>query len=367
MNTAFPFGFPAPTALYLTAYVVGLALHVAFMSYTLAGAGYLAFSALFGRGRSQTPGSISATIQDWLPFSLGLAITAGVAPLLFLQILYEQFFYSANLLLFHRWMMIVPVLILGFYLLYVLKSDLGKRKGWVWRLSAAGAFACFIFIAWSWTENHLLSRDQSQWVSFYQSEQRFYRSSETIPRLLVWISAAVSVLATLLGWQLRFYAKAGQAAPGQHATVCRLGISSLVVAAVMVQICGWIAIPDLWTVLLGPLARPYTLMAILGGVLMLAGWTLQARRAESHLPSLACTTLGMVLALIGSGVGREVMRLQRIDIGALGAAHERALGAGGFAAFLLLLVVNAALTAWAISIGVEAARDPDLKQWPQSR
>jgi hypothetical protein len=360
MNTAFPFGFSAPTALYLCAYVLGLALHVAFMSYTLAGAGYLAFAALFGAGRSRAPGSISATIQDWLPFSLGLAITAGVAPLLFLQVLYEQFFYSANLLLFHRWMLIVPVLILGFYLLYVLKSDLGKRKGWVWRLSAAGAFACFVFVAWSWTENHLLSRDPEQWVPFYQSEQRFYRSPETIPRLLVWMCSAVSVLATLLGWQLRFYSAAGRAVPGQHKTMCRLGIGALVAAAVMVQICGWSAIPELWTILLGPVARPYTLLAILGGVLMLAGWMTQSRRDESHLPSLVCTTFGMVLALIGSGVGRETMRLHRIDVSALSAAHERALGAGGLAAFLLLLAVNAGLTAWAIRIGVEAARDPEV-------
>ena len=45
---------------------------------------------------------LAAPLRDWLPFVLSAAITAGIAPLLFVQILYQRAFYTANLLLFNR-------------------------------------------------------------------------------------------------------------------------------------------------------------------------------------------------------------------------------------------------------------------------
>jgi hypothetical protein len=124
MNTIFPLGFPAPTIFYLVLYIATLLVHVVFMNYVLAGSAYIAFGVL--KNRTAVSGlkedKIANMLRDWLPFVLSAAITAGVAPLLFIQILYKQNVYTANLLLFHRWMSIVPALIVGFYLLYLAKS-----------------------------------------------------------------------------------------------------------------------------------------------------------------------------------------------------------------------------------------------------
>ncbi|MDB5335459.1 MAG: hypothetical protein JWN70_1078, partial [Planctomycetaceae bacterium] len=69
MNLPFPLGFPAPTAFYLTLYVLTFALHQAFMHYVLAGSLYVAWSTTFpGResvSRNDQP--IAATLRDWLP------------------------------------------------------------------------------------------------------------------------------------------------------------------------------------------------------------------------------------------------------------------------------------------------------------
>ena len=61
-------------------------------------------------------------VRDWLPAVLGLAITTGIAPLLFVQILYKRQFYTANLLLFNRFMLLLPALIVAYYMLYLVKS-----------------------------------------------------------------------------------------------------------------------------------------------------------------------------------------------------------------------------------------------------
>ena len=121
----FPSDLPLATALYVSfARRSRSSLHVVFMNYVLAGAGLLARRPLSDRPESKLPGPArGSACASWLPSALGVAITAGVAPLLFIQICYQEAFFTANLLAFHRWMAIVPVLILAFYMLYVVSSS----------------------------------------------------------------------------------------------------------------------------------------------------------------------------------------------------------------------------------------------------
>jgi len=81
--------------------------------YVLAGAIVLAVGYLAPGARRRVEGGpdgparsglglILKVVRDWLPAILGLAITTGIAPLLFLQVLYKRHFYTANLLLFNH-------------------------------------------------------------------------------------------------------------------------------------------------------------------------------------------------------------------------------------------------------------------------
>ena len=207
MDHVFPFGFPFPTAWYLTLYVVTLTVHVVFMNYVLAGSGYLAIASLLNllrKERAEEASPIFALVRDWLPFALSAAITAGIAPLLFLQILYQENFYTANLLLSHRWMAILPVLIIAFYLLYLLKSKMLRNEHHrVLRfVTTFLIFLCFAFTTWSWTENHLLSMDREVWNSFYGEERWRYYSSVLVPRLLLWAVGSMPMFCAWVGIQL---------------------------------------------------------------------------------------------------------------------------------------------------------------------
>ena len=136
---------PAVAAPYLGLLIVTFALHALLVGFVLAGTAYVV-----GRLVRGGDDALAAASRDWLPFALGAAITAGVAPLLFVQVLYQPRFYTANLLLFVRWLAIVPALIVGFYALYLGKS--ARAAAWAprWRaVVAAVALACFVFVAWS--------------------------------------------------------------------------------------------------------------------------------------------------------------------------------------------------------------------------
>ena len=164
MDAPFPFGLSLPSAVYSTLLAVTFAVHLLAAQFLLAGSAFVAWEALRD-SRAMSP--LRALVVDWLPFAMGVTITLGVAPLLFLQIVDQAAFYTANLLLFHRWMAVLPVLIGAFYLLYLQKTCAGLRHHALWgRVIPAAVFLCVVFVGFSWSENHLLAQQPEVWAGF---------------------------------------------------------------------------------------------------------------------------------------------------------------------------------------------------------
>lgn len=372
MDRAFPLGFPGPTAFYLVLYVATLAVHVAFMSYVLAGTAVLAGSAIGGlrrRGEGEGEASVDERawaplvelLRDWLPFALSAAITAGIAPLLLLQILYKKPFYTANLLLFHRWMAILPVLIAGFYLLYLLRGRwllARPRLRVAVGLLAAG---CFGFTALSWTENALLARDPEAWPRLYESGAMVYRSGQILPRLALWAAGTLPTMAPLLGWQVLRKARLGAGTPAEARWLAALGpLAALALGGL--GLAG--AAAGAYAAVLGtsgraplstPAATPYVALAGLGVALQAAAWAAVLRRPARPGRWLGLASAGAGLCVVGMTVAREVLRIGGMDLAALYPEHARAAQVGGVWVFFLFLAVNGALAAWAIRTVVRKA------------
>ncbi len=349
MNATFPLGFSWPTALYLVLYVATLAVHVVFMNYVVAGAGWLAVTGMSGKCNGDGA-TVRDVLRDWLPFALGAAITAGVAPILFIQILYHERFYTANLLLFHRWMAIVPVLIVGFYLLYVLKAKAaGRWPAWLRSGVAVVAFACFAFVAYSWTENHLLSvKSPVEWGAFYGERRVSHFEPALVPRLGMWFIGSVPTMAMLALWQLWFAQRDGRdVAPGQ---VRALALAALVAMGAAVICAGWYATmePTVWKAASSPLASSYRHIATVGAMAQAAGFGALLRAGAIRAGQLVLTTVGVLVTILGMTVVREAIRLHSVDITALYDAHAQASRVGGLRVFLAFFLINAALIAWAI-------------------
>ncbi len=366
MNTAFPFGFPAPTAMYLVLYVVTLAVHVVFMNYVLAGSAWLALS-LFLRRRTGARAEdcpVTRILSDWMPFAISAAITAGVAPLLFIQILYKENFYSANLLLFHPWMAIVPVLIAGFYLAYLLKSKALSRAGpWGRVAVGAGAFACFLFAAFSWTENHLLSLDRDAWPAMYGSGSLLYKNVDIFPRLGIWSAGAFPVMAVLLGWQLcpalreiRRDADAADVSERACQTIALIAAIGLLGAVVCAVVYYYMLPETLRSAVTRPLARPYLLLAVVGVMGQLGAWHFVFHRRRLSAVLLGIASAGAAATILGVSVAREALRLGSIDLERLFDHHADAASKGGLAAFLVFTLINTAAVAWCITIARRGTR-----------
>ncbi len=75
-----------------------------------------------------------------VPPAVTLAITLGVAPLLFVQLLYGQFFYSATVLSAFPWLGLVALLLAGYGLLYRFMGSARGERIQLWSGALASAF-----------------------------------------------------------------------------------------------------------------------------------------------------------------------------------------------------------------------------------
>lgn len=354
MDQIFPFNLPAPTAWYAVLYVVTLLLHIVFMSYVLAGSimlGVAGFRGMLGsKAKSSDWLAVTTILKDWMPFALSAAITAGIAPLLFVQILYQQEFYTANLLSFHRWMAILPVLIVAFYLLYLLKAHRIEGKTALQGIVAMLVMACILFVGWSWVENHLLSLNRAAWPTQYQTETMVYKDPGILPRLGFWIASALPTAALLLAWQLRAGASGVAAESAKRASrpLSWVALVSVIVAAAAA-----------WPVIRGVLPAASTpasetsirigmTIAGLGALLQVAGWLPALSGRLVGKASLSLASSGAALFWLGILMSREVARLSVIGSEAVFARHERVGTIAGFVIFLTFAVIGLGTIGWIV-------------------
>jgi hypothetical protein len=309
-------------SLWLALYLVSFALHAVLVSYVAAGAGYALVAAA---RRSADP--IAARTRDWLPFMLGAGITAGVGPLLFVQLLYQRRFYTANLLMGPRWGAVVPALIVGFYALYLAKASEPRR-----RLALGVATACFAFVAWSWTELQQVMRDDAGWRAMYAAGERFHRGAAILPRLATWSGAMVALFATVSAWP---------ATAAERRRLAGLALTGLITGAAAPAVA--LASGDG-----GGAAHGWTALLLAAAVTAALAWAWTARRPDG--PGLTVATVATAAALIAGTVVREAPRLALIE-----RAGATAVDAGGLPVFVVSFALGAAAIAWVIRTARGAA------------
>lgn len=352
METLFPFGLPMTTAFYLVLYLLTFALHHALMHYVVAGTIFVTWQSLF---ESENAKPITAIIRDWMPFLLSGAITAGVAPLLFVQILYPNHFYTANLLLGWRWMVVIPILILVFYLLYVVKSAILQKCSLAVRLMVLSiTLGCLVFIGFCWTANHQISVAESQWTNIYSTGDLPLDSKVIVLRMLIWISGAFATLMTFVGWQIRITENEACEISKQKnlfTLLSQIAIGGILLSSLFSGLYLAGLSKSIQEPIFGAAGLPYLILSVLGVFIQLVGWT-WILRANQTCPrfTLVMSTIGLTFSLIGMAAIREIIRLSQMDLAPLLAHHEKASAVSGFSLFVVFAVINVGLIGYCIMI-----------------
>lgn len=112
--------FPAPLWLLQTLLILGFFLHAIPMNFMLGGAFLAAFFLLKGvRDKSSNEYRIGRALVAGLPIYTSVAITQGIVPLLFVQLIYGPMFYTSSVLMAVPWFAIIFILLAAYFLVYV--------------------------------------------------------------------------------------------------------------------------------------------------------------------------------------------------------------------------------------------------------
>jgi hypothetical protein len=115
------------------------------------------------RGKKETD-PLTRTISVKLPFTVAFAVNFGVAPLLFMQVLYGQFLYTSSVLMAVYWLGVVGLVIIGYACAYVYDfryASLGGLK----TLFIGMTTLCLLTVAFIFTNNMTLMLQPERWAA----------------------------------------------------------------------------------------------------------------------------------------------------------------------------------------------------------
>jgi hypothetical protein len=210
-----------------------------------------------------------------------------------------------------------------------------------------GAFACFAFTAYSWTEMHLLALDPGAWAPFYAQNRVMYSSDSLLPRTAMWLAGAVPVMAVIVGWQL------WQSDQNNGAHVKTLAAIALAGILAAVGFAAWYrhTLDELARAALQtPAARLYLAVvaaALFAQVLVWAHALITARLSRR---ALLVASIAAALAILAAACAREILRMGMLATDRLLAVHARVAESGGMVVFLAFLVINLGVIAWCFTI-----------------
>lgn len=144
-----------------------------------------------GGGVSPVPKELSTR----LPTLLALTVNLGVAPLLFVQVLYGHFLYTSNILMAVFWLSVVVLVILAYYLLYIYDftyTALAGKRGLVLGTSVI-LLICVSFI---FSNAMTMMIVPASWTAYFtNSHGTLLNLSDPtlIPRYLHFVCAALAV------------------------------------------------------------------------------------------------------------------------------------------------------------------------------
>jgi hypothetical protein len=200
---------PAPDALQVHWFWLHLLLtlttflHFVAMNIML-GTAFIAFTSPFWRSGSIM--DLNGHISKTLPYSIAFTINLGVAPLLFLQVLYGQFLYTSSILMAVYWLAIVGLLIVSYYAAYAYRL-IDDRSG-MGRLYIGTAVVLLLAVSLLFSNNISIMQLPEVWKGYFADRTGWmlnFGDPALVPRLLHFVASAVAIggLAIALYFEIR--------------------------------------------------------------------------------------------------------------------------------------------------------------------
>lgn len=306
-----PLGLAAPAPVLQGLAYLTLTLHLLAMSFTLGSLALL----LWARVR-RAPGHEAAArfLGTSLPLGFSYLVTLGIPPLLFVQVLYGQMFYSSSVVMGVFWILVIPLLIAAYGLLYFHKLT-RERRPRVQAIALYAAFAAMLVIGFIYVNNLTLSMAPDRWMALYAAHPGGAALNlgepTLVPRYLAFMVPALAVAGLGLVLAGAFASRTGRREAGDG--MRRYGVKAHLLGRALTAFAAaalLLALPEhVKAVVLG--GGTPTALAIAAIALALVATILALAAARRGSPRLAiAAAVAMALELGGLVALRDRVRLE---------------------------------------------------------
>ncbi len=190
-----PMPLPAPVWLLRALLLFTFFLHVLFMNCLLGGT-VVALVCMTRRKSSLFSARLAGDLGHLLPSVFAFTITLGVAPLLFLQVMYGQFLYTSSILIGVAWLSIIGLVVLAYYGVYFFSMKGHEQHG---KATAVLTVVVLLLaaVAFIYSNNFTLMLTPERWLGLYHSNARGWHMNwsepSLVPRYLHFVFGALAV------------------------------------------------------------------------------------------------------------------------------------------------------------------------------
>lgn len=194
-----PMPLPAPYWLFKLLLLVTFILHILAMN-IMFGGGVIAAVARFKGKKDEKYLRLAKETAKKIPSFMAATITLGIAPLLFLQVLYGQFFYTSSVIIGWPWLLVLVFLTLAYYGFYL--TTFKEKSGGVTSWISVGSLILIFLIGFIYSTNITLMLTPEKWADKYFADPSGWnlnwQDTTLLPRFLHFITAALAIGGFLL-------------------------------------------------------------------------------------------------------------------------------------------------------------------------
>ena len=197
MPQADPLPLPAPELLFHVLLVATFTLHILAMNVLLGGSILAAVNAVLHRLHPEEHrGVLLQRVGRPLTLSVAVTVTLGVAPLLFLQLVYGPYFFTSSILMAYPWLSVIVFVIAAYGALYLVEMWSRFLGRWALAVRIASALT-FAGVAFLYVNNATLMLTPDRWHDIYDHFRRgIYLplgDAQLFPRYLHFLLAALAI------------------------------------------------------------------------------------------------------------------------------------------------------------------------------
>ncbi len=173
-------------------FILTFVLHLLFMNAMLGGTIIALVRSLKGKPQDIF---VAKHISLKLPYAIAFTVNMGVAPLLFIQVLYGNFIYTSSLLMGWYWLSVIGIIIVAYYSAYLFDFKF-DTLGFFRSISIAVCAVLMLIVAFLFTNNMTLMLTPEKWIQYFSNPKGTILNLQEftlIPRYLHFVCASIAV------------------------------------------------------------------------------------------------------------------------------------------------------------------------------